>query len=128
MNLKILLPFQVFVEVPGVRRLVVETRSGCYGVLPQRLDFTAALIPGILEYETDEGEVFVAIDEGVMVKTGRDVLVSVRRAVSGTDLSVLHKLVEEEYLVLDESEQHVRTVVAKLEVGFLSQFRNLQHD
>jgi len=41
----------------------------------------AALAPGILIYETEvEGEVYVAVDEGVLVKTGPDVLVSVRRA------------------------------------------------
>ena len=128
MNLKILLPYQVFAEVQGVQRMVVETSGGSYGILPNRLDFTASLLPGILEYETDEGEVFVAVDEGVMVKTGKDVLISVRRAVSGEDLEVLETLVEEEFLVLDESEQQVRTVVAKLEVSFMSHFRNLRNE
>lgn len=128
MNLKILLPFQVLADIHNVRRMVVETTGGSYGILPQRLDFTAAILPGILEYETDDGEVFVAVDGGVMVKAGKDVLVSVRRAVAGEDLTALQTLVEEEFLVLDESEQHVRTVVAKLEVSFLSHFRNLQHE
>jgi hypothetical protein len=45
---------------------------------------------GILTYEADGGgEVYVAVDEGVLVKTGPDVLVSVRRALGGTDLGQL---------------------------------------
>ena len=81
MNLKILLPFQVFAEKTGVSRIVAETREGSFGVLPRRLDCVAALVPGILIYEhAAEGEVYVAVDEGVLVKAGPDVRVSVRNA------------------------------------------------
>ena len=79
----------------------------------------AALAPGILIYETEaEGEVYVAVDEGVLVKTGMDVLVSVRNAIGGTDLGQLHEAVEREFLNLDEQEQSVRSVMAKMESGF----------
>ena len=67
-------------------------------------------------------------DEGVMVKTGLDVLISVRRAVSGTDLGQLQDLVEKEFLTLDEREQSVRTVMAKLESGLLRRFATLKHE
>src|ERR1022692_997284 len=99
MNLKILLPFQVFAEKTGVSRIVAETREGSFGLLPRRLDCVAALAPGILTYQTEsDGEVFVAVDEGVLVKTGPDVLVSVRRALDGADLGQLRGLVEKEFL------------------------------
>ena len=52
----------------------------------------------------------MAVDEGVLVKTGLDVLVSVRRAIGGTDLGQLREAVEKEFLTLDEHEQSVRTV------------------
>ena len=72
MNLKVLLPFQIFAEKTGVSRIVAETRDGSFGLLPHRLDCVAALVPGILTYETiSDGEVFVAVDQGVLVKTGR---------------------------------------------------------
>ena len=129
MNLKVLLPFQIFAEKTGVSRIVAETRHGAFGLLPHRLDCVAALAPGILTYETEtDGEVFVAVDEGVLVKTGQDVLVSVRRAIGGTDLGQLHAAVEKEFLTLDENEQSVRTAVAKLETGFLRRFATLQHE
>ena len=129
MHLKVLLPFQVFADKAGVSRLVAETRGGSFGLLPHRLDCVAALAPGILTYETEaDGEVFVAVDEGVLVKTGPDVLVSVRRALGGKDLGQLREAVTKEFLTLDEHEQSVRTVMAKLETGFLRRFATFQHE
>jgi F-type H+-transporting ATPase subunit epsilon len=129
MNLKILLPFQIFADKTGVLRIVAETQKGSFGLLPQRLDCVAALSPGILIYETDaEGEVCVAVDEGMLVKTGPDVLVSVRRALGGTDLGQLRDAVEQEFLNLDEYERSVRLVMAKLETGFLRRFASFQHE
>ena len=120
MNLKVLLPFEVFAEKTGVSRIVAETREGSFGLLPHRLDCVAALTPGILVFETEmEGEVYVAVDEGVLVKTGPDVLVSVRRALVGTDLGQLRDAVEQEFLTLDEHEQSVRSVLAKMESNFI---------
>ena len=129
MNLKVLLPFQIFATKTGVRRIVAETREGSFGILPHRLDCVAALAPGILIYESEaDGEVFLAVAEGVLVKAGPDVLVSVRRAIGGTDLAQLREAVENEFLILDEHEQSTRTVMAKLETGFLRRFATFQHE
>jgi len=81
-RLRILLPFQVFAEASDVSRIVAETRGGSFGLLPHRLDCVAALIPGILIYESaGKGETCLAVDEGVLVKAGADVTVSVRNAI-----------------------------------------------
>jgi F-type H+-transporting ATPase subunit epsilon len=69
----------------------------------------------------------VAVDEGVLIKTGQDVFVSVRNAIYGTDLSQLREAVEREFLTVDESEQRIRSVMAKLEsnlVRRLAEFKN----
>ena len=129
MTLKVLLPFQVFAEKTGVSRIVAETHEGSFGLLPHRLDCVAALAPGILTYESEaDGEVFVAVDEGVLVKTGADVLVSVRRALAGKDLGQLRATVTKEFLTLGEQEQSVRSVMAKLESGFLRRFATFRHE
>lgn len=129
MHLKILLPSKVFAEKSGVSRIVAETPAGSFGLLPHRRDCVASLAPGILVYETEaDGEVFVAVDGGVLVKTGPDVLISVRRAMGGANLGQLRHAVEEEFLALDEHEQNVRSVMAKLESGFLRRFATFQHD
>jgi F-type H+-transporting ATPase subunit epsilon len=120
MRLKVLLPFQIFADKSGVSRIVAETAAGSFGILPHRLDCVAALTPGILIYETEtEGEVYVAVDEGVLVKTGLDVLVSVRSAIAGTDLHELREAVEAEFLNLDERERTVRVALAKMESGLI---------
>jgi F-type H+-transporting ATPase subunit epsilon len=129
MHLKVLLPFEVFAEKTGVSRIVAETREGSFGILPHRLDCVAALTPGIFTYETEtDGEVFLAVDEGVLIKSGPDVLVSVRRALSGTDLGRLHEAVKKEYLTLNEQEQSVRSVNTKMEAGLLRQMAKLQYE
>ncbi|WP_404309522.1 F0F1 ATP synthase subunit epsilon [Neorhodopirellula lusitana] len=129
MNLKLLLPFRIFDQKAGVLRIVAESREGSFGLLPNRLDCVASLVPGVLVYETDaDGEVFVAVDEGVLVKTGYDVLISVRQAIGGTDLALLRHSVEQEFLTLNESERNVRSVMARMESGFIQRFAGFQHD
>jgi F-type H+-transporting ATPase subunit epsilon len=129
MNLKVLLPFRIFAEKTGVSRIVAETREGSFGLLPHRLDCVAALAPGILIYEDEaEGEVYVAVDEGVLIKTGPDVLVSVRNAIAGTDLRQLRETVEREFLNLDKREQSVRSVLAKMESGFIRRLAEFHHE
>ncbi|OIQ91661.1 ATP synthase epsilon chain [mine drainage metagenome] len=129
MQLRVLLPFRVFADIAGVRRIVVDTPAGSVGLLPHRLDCVTALTPGLLLYETQEHEeVFLAVDEGVLVKAGPLVLVSVRRAMGGTDLDHLHELVKREYLTLDEDERSLREVSTKLENGFLHRFAEFQRD
>lgn len=129
MNLKVLLPFRIFAEKTGVSRIVAETREGSFGLLPRRLDCAAALAPGILIYESEaDGEVFLAVDEGVLVKKGPDVLVAVRNAIGGADLGQLREAVEREFLNLNEREQSVRSVMAKLESGFIRRLAAFHHE
>lgn len=127
MTLRVLLPFEVFVEETGVASIVVETAHGSFGLLPQRLDCVAALVPGILSFEgAGSGEVFLAVDEGVLVKTGGTVVVSVRRALRGADLARLRDVVEQEFLMLDAHEQAMRAAMTRLETGFLRRFATLR--
>jgi len=129
MNLKILLPFMVFAEKQDVMRIVAVTHEGSFGLLPRRLDCVASLSAGILIYETAaEGEVYIAVDEGVLVKTGDDVRVSVRNAIGGMSLDKLRTAVEAEFMHLDEQEQKVRSVLAKIESGFISRLAEFQHE
>lgn len=130
MTLKILLPFKIFTEKADVLRIVAGTRDGSsFGLLPHRLDCTAALAPGILTYETEvDGEVYVAVDEGVLVKSGTDVLVSVRNAIGGVNLAQLREAVDREFLTLDEQEKSVRSVLAKLESGFIHRLATFHHE
>ena len=129
MNLKVLLPFEVFAEKTDVLRVVADTNQGSFGLLPNRLDCVASLSPGILVYETAAaGEAYIAVDEGVLVKTGLDVFISVRNAIRGTDLRQLHAAVEREFLSLSEHERNVRSVMAKMESGLIHRLVEFHHE
>jgi F-type H+-transporting ATPase subunit epsilon len=129
MNLKILLPFMVFADRRDVLRIVAVTDDGSFGLLPHRLDCVASLSAGILVYETvAEGECYIAVDEGVLVKTGNDVQVSVRNAIGGLSLDKLRAAIEAEFEQLNEQEQKVRSVLAKMEVGFIHRLAEFHHE
>ena len=129
MKLEVLLPWRVLIEPIEVLRIVAETDEGSFGLLPHRLDCVAALVPGILTYETEsDGEVFVTVDEGLLVKIGAQVQVSVRRAMTGTNLESLRQKVEQDFLVRDEDEQRLRSVMAGLESGFMRQLAKVEHE
>jgi len=129
MNLKVLLPFRVFMDKADVTRIVVETIEGSFGLLPHRLDCVAPLVAGILTYQTEgKDETYIAIDRGVLVKAGPNVIVSVRQAMAGVELAQLKDLLEKQFLSLDEQEQKIRMTTAKLESGFVRRFASLQHE
>ena len=91
------------------------------------LSYTAALAPGILTYETESGNViYLAIDEGILVKAGSEVMISVRNATAGSELGNLHKVITQEYMNLDDHEKKVRSTMAKLEFGFIRRFEELR--
>lgn len=129
MHLEILLPHQVFASVRDVLRVVADTSLGSFGLLPKRLDCVAVLVPGIFVYETQaEGVRYVAVDEGVMIKAGTKLSVSVRRAIAGADLAQLHDAVKREFLTRDDEEQNVRAALARMEGGFLRRFAEFEHE
>ena len=122
MNLKILLPFRVFLD-ERVDKVIAEGENGYFCLLPRHIDFVSALAPGILSYYKESGEeVFLAIDEGILVKYGENVLVSSRNAVRGPNLEALRQTVEDQFKTLDEQRKEVRSVVAKIEANFIRRF------
>ena len=97
--------------------------------MPHRLDCVAALAPGILIYQLGaQPEIYTAVDEGVLVKTGIDALISVRNAIGGTDLGQLHAAVQQQFLHLNERQQSVRSVMAKMATHFISRLAEFHRE
>jgi F-type H+-transporting ATPase subunit epsilon len=129
MKLKVLLPYGVFLEQDDISSIVAETSDGSLGLLPHRLDCAAALVPGILTYAFRDGTLaYIAVDEGMLVKAGDDVLVSVRRAIGGSDLAALQQAVKREFLAIDEQQRNVRAAMEKLESGLMSRLTEFRHE
>ena len=128
MNLKILLPFRIFSEIKNVSEIVLETSEGFYGLLPHRLDFVAAIVPGIFTYHTEGTTCYLAVDEGILVKAGTEVLLSVRDAIKGTDLGKLNELIKKEFTTLDETEKSARKSMIKLENGLINSMEKFRKE
>ena len=127
MRLKVLLPSEVLVD-ETVTKIIAEAENGSFCLKPRHVDFVAALAPGLLSFMSERGEeVFLAVDEGTLVKCGAEVLVSTRNAVRGTDLESLKKTVEEQYLNLDDAERLARSALARLEAGVLRRYTEMRN-
>ncbi|MDP3876974.1 MAG: F0F1 ATP synthase subunit epsilon [Methylobacter sp.] len=126
MRLKLLLPSQVLLDEP-VQKIITKAANGSFCLEPRHVDFVAALVPGVLSYIAETGqEVFIAIDEGTLVKCGGNVLISTYNAVRGDDLETLRDTVEQRFVQLDEAERSARSALARLEAGVLRRFTQIQ--
>lgn len=133
MRLKVLLPMKVLID-KEVTKVIAEAENGSFCLLPHHIDFVAALVPGILSFENAQylntgpakEEEFLAVDEGILVKCGSEVMVSTRKAVHSKNLGRLKQTVEEEFRILDEREKNVRSILAKLETDFARRFLRLR--
>lgn len=126
MNLRILLPTHVMLDRP-VTKIVAEAENGSFCLLPRHVDFLTALVPGLLVYTDETGrEQFVAVDEGLLVKHGPVVTVTTSRAIAGSELGDLRRLVREEFESLGDRERVARTAMARLESDFVRRFLQLK--
>jgi F-type H+-transporting ATPase subunit epsilon len=112
----------------GISKVIAETSAGSFGFLPHRLDCVTALYPGILTYKIGSEEIYVAIDQGILTKTGLTIHVSARNAISGTDLSKLKKTVEQEFSKLTEEEENLRFAMDKMESSFIHRLAEFRHE
>jgi F-type H+-transporting ATPase subunit epsilon len=125
MKLRILLPTEVVVD-EEVHKVVAEAVNGSFCLLENHVDFVAALVPGILSFEADAGETYMAVDEGILVKVGHEVFVSTRNAVRGPELGPLRRTIKEQFEVMDEREKTTRSATARIEAGFVRRFLEFQ--
>ncbi len=126
MVLRVLLPTQILVETSATK-VIAEAENGSFCLLPRHVDMVAALIPGLFSYTTPNGaEEFLAVDEGILVKNGAEVLVSVVDAVHGPNLGVLKQTVEKRFRMLDENTRRARQSLDRLEADFVRRFIQLR--
>jgi len=120
MVVRVILPSGVLLEREAVR-VVAEAMNGSFCLLPLHVDFVAALVPGIASLESPDGvEMFLAVDEGILVKHGREVLISSRNAVQG-ELGSLRQAVREQFRDVGEREQKARSALDRLEATLARQ-------
>jgi F-type H+-transporting ATPase subunit epsilon len=120
MLVRVIMPSGVLLEHEAVR-VLAEAENGAFCLLPRHVDFVAALVPGIVCLESRDGaEAFLAVDEGILVKHGREVLISTRNAVQG-ELGSLRQAVREQFRDVGEREQKARSALDRLEATLARQ-------
>src|SRR5690606_19552325 len=99
-----------------------EGPNGSFCLRPRHVGVLAALAPGILVIGDAGGgeESYVAVDEGILVKHGAEVLVSTANAVAG-ELGELRQAIATRFLVLGERERQARIALDHLEASLMRQ-------
>ena len=129
MQLIITLPTHVFLQAEAVK-IKAEGPQGGFCLLPRHIDFVSSLVPGLFSYvgpEPGQTENFLAMDAGLLVKLGSEVLVACTNVVAGK-LGELEEAVRQMLDAHNEQERKSRTSLARLEADFVRRFVGFDHD
>ena len=127
LQLKVMEPEKILVK-SSVNKVIAEGLNGSFCIKPRHIDFVSALKPGILEYYTDESEQFIAVNEGILVKCGQDVLVSVLSGIPGTDLSKLEETVREQFQKSEAINKATGIALKGMEADLLMHFVDMDKE
>lgn len=104
-----------------------ESDRGSFTILPRHADGAMLLRPGLLSYVGEDGaEVFVAVDEGILVKADRDLRVACQRAVVAGGLEDARSALVEHLHGRSEHERKARSVLLALEAEVLRRMGELR--
>ena len=108
-------------------RLTGVAQDGAFGILPNHVDFVTALVPSVLTLRMVDGsEEIFGIDEGLLVKKGHRVVITVLRGVRGQDLGSLQDVVQARFVEMDEEERKARSAFSRLEADVVRRFADLR--
>ena len=127
MKLKLQIPSKTLVDCDA-RKITAEAVDGSFCLLPAHVDFVAPLTPGLFAYETETDKEILALDSGVLVKCGEEVLVSARGGVRGRNVSELQETIRQSFEQLDEHEKKSRSALARMEAAFVTRFVEMQEE
>ncbi len=128
MRLLITLPTLIFLETEAFK-IKAEGPQGGFCLLPRHIDYVSSLVPGLFSYvgpDTGDKEQFFAMDAGLLVKLGAEVLVACTNIVSGK-LGELEEAVMRMIDAHTEQERKSRTSLARLEADFVRRFVGFEH-
>jgi F-type H+-transporting ATPase subunit epsilon len=109
-----------------ISKVVAEDLKGFFGILPKHIDFVTKIVPSILTYEGPQGEGYIVLNEGILVKQGDTIQLATRDAFEGRDLGKLHETLERQIASEAEEEKQLGLEVTKLELGIIKSFYDLK--
>ncbi|MDR2777916.1 MAG: hypothetical protein LBB13_00200 [Rickettsiales bacterium] len=85
LNLRIYTPQKLFLEEKIVKMHISETEVN-YTILPRHIDYLSSFNRSTVNFEKTNGEkVYLWLNQGILVKCGREIQISVFSAISGGD-------------------------------------------
>ncbi|WP_372634415.1 F0F1 ATP synthase subunit epsilon [Fodinibius sp.] len=125
MQLKVMEPERVLIDREA-NKIIAEGTNGSFCLKPRHVDFVSSLKTGILMYESGGEEYYIAVDEGILVKVGERVLVSVLNGIMGRDLSKLEQAVRERFEKTEAMNKAAGIAQKSMEADLLLHFLELE--
>ena len=83
LNLRIYTPNKLFID-ETITKITVYGKEGCFTILPRHIDYVSSFDDCILYFKKENKDmVFVGVNQGILVKSGREIQVSTFNAVNG---------------------------------------------
>ena len=123
-KLKVMVPLSTVVD-RDVRKLKAEGAHGAFVILPRHVDCAIELKPCLLSYEQDDGEIYYAIDGGLLVKCGRDVTVITPQLAGDAPLGELQTAVKTMQHAVDDQEARARRALRRIEMDIVRRFMEM---
>ncbi|MEX2435987.1 MAG: hypothetical protein WD735_04825, partial [Balneolaceae bacterium] len=111
-----------------VDKVIAEGLNGSFCIKPLHIDFVSSLKTGILLYQTDENEHYIAVDEGILVKCGDMVMVSVLNGIEGSDLSKLEQAIRNQAHRTEAINKATGIAMKGMEAELLLHFMEMDRD
>jgi len=127
MRVRVLVPDRTLLEQEA-DRVVVESAAGSFCLKPRHVDYAAALVDGVVLVGRGGDERFLGTGEGVLVKVGDEVLISVRDAVTDAPLGRLREAVEARRHERSGRVDAMRQAAERLESMLVQRFAELEHE
>lgn len=125
MQLKVLEPERMIVDIQA-DKVIAEGQNGSFCIEPRHVDFVSVLKTGILLYTLGDQEYYIAVDEGILVKCGRQVLVSVLNAIKGDTLEELEQRILKEFKKTEAMNQASKIALKSMEADLLLRFMEFE--
>lgn len=128
MRLLLSIPVDILLDEP-VQKVIAESPTGSFCLLPRHVDLATVLVPGLLTFTRPGGEeVAVAVDHGALVKVGDEVRVACQRAFVAGDPASAAAAVRERFEAESERDKRARAALARLESDVVRRLGELRRD
>ena len=129
LNLKVYVPDRLFLE-ETILKVKLIGKEGSFTILPKHLDYISSFNDGVLMYlDLENNKRYLAINQGILVKVGREVKLSLFHAIEGSDLNKLKENVKELALKSDElinKDKQLKTSLKNIEFFIFEKLMRLK--